>query len=259
MKCVVINGTAVKGCTYHLKEWFLDELKPSKLVEFYLPNDAPGYCLGCKRCFDLSETKCPHFDKVNPIWQAMREADLIVFAYPVYVMRAPGHVKSLFDHLGVHWFAHRPDPVMFSKTAVILTQSTGALNASAQKDAKTCMQWLGISSIKRLGVRMLGSPNDFVHQNDSGASKEHKSTKAMGDALWTHVSKKRKANIELKVRKFARQLKVLKPARMSLKTKAIFMLCKMMQKGTLKKLPSENELTADLKHWIEQGWIADRH
>ena len=37
MKCVVINGTEIKGCTYNLKEIFLDELKPSHLTEFFCP------------------------------------------------------------------------------------------------------------------------------------------------------------------------------------------------------------------------------
>jgi len=39
MKCVVINGTEQKGCTYNLKEIFLDELKPKQLTEFYLSKD----------------------------------------------------------------------------------------------------------------------------------------------------------------------------------------------------------------------------
>ena len=78
MKCVVINGTEIRGCTYHLKELFLDELKPEALTEFYLPKDAPGYCIGCKRCFLESEAFCPHFEKVDPIWRAMKEADLLV-------------------------------------------------------------------------------------------------------------------------------------------------------------------------------------
>jgi len=46
MKCVVINGTEQKGCTYNLKEIFLDELKPKQLTEFYLSKDAPPILYG---------------------------------------------------------------------------------------------------------------------------------------------------------------------------------------------------------------------
>ena len=105
MKCVVINGTEQKGCTYMLKEIFLDELKPEQLSEFYLPKDAPDYCTGCKLCFMKGESLCPHHKKVAPIWQAMLEADLIVFAYPVYVLRTPGHVKAywiIWEFTGAH-------------------------------------------------------------------------------------------------------------------------------------------------------------
>lgn len=64
LNCVVITGTDIKGCTYQLKELFLDELKPEQLIEFTLPKDAPGYCIGCKQCFLVSEKNCPHFHHV---------------------------------------------------------------------------------------------------------------------------------------------------------------------------------------------------
>ena len=139
IKCVVITGTEQKGCTYHLKELFLDALQPEELMEFVFPKDVPDYCTGCKNCFVLGEEYCPHYKQVVPVWAAMRAADLIVFAYPVYCLRTTGHVKNFLDHLGVHWFAPRPDPVMFDKTAVILTQSIGAPNGAAQKDVATSL------------------------------------------------------------------------------------------------------------------------
>ncbi|HHT25150.1 MAG TPA: NAD(P)H-dependent oxidoreductase [Clostridiaceae bacterium] len=231
MKCVVVNGTEQKGCTYNLKEIFLDELKPRQLTEFYLPKDAPNYCTGCKLCFVKSETLCPHYQKVEPIWQAMLEADLIIFAYPVYVLRAPGHVKSLLDHLGVHWFAHRPDPRMFNKTAVIITQSIGAPNKEAQKDVKTCLNWLGVSRVKKIGFGM------------------------MEGVIWNEISEARRAKFERKIRKFARQFHDLTPANRSLKTKFIFQMCKMMQTLLSKKTPEGQELSPDLQHWIDNGWV----
>ena len=47
MKITVINGTAKKGVTYHLKEIFLDEFRgKAEITEFYLPKDGPGFCSG---------------------------------------------------------------------------------------------------------------------------------------------------------------------------------------------------------------------
>lgn len=231
MKCLVINGTEIRGCTYNLKNMFLDELKPSELTEFYLPKDAPKYCTGCKRCFLESELNCPHSDSVLPIWEAMIEADLILFAYPVYVLRAPGHVKSLLDHLGVHWFPHRPDPRMFTKTAVIITQSIGAPNGAAQKDVKTSLEWLGVSKIEKIGFGM------------------------MEDTDWHKISDERKRKFELKIRKFTRRFKNIKPRTKSLKTRLYFQMCKKMQETVLKKLTPGEEPGTDLQYWIDNGWI----
>lgn len=231
MKCLVINGTEQKGCTYNLKEIFLDELKPKELIEFYFPKDAPDYCTGCKTCFMKSETLCPHYKKVEPIWNAMLEADLIVFAYPVYVLRTPGHVKSFLDHLGVHWFAHRPNPRMFNKTAAIITQSIGGPNKGAQKDVETNLNWIGIPRVKKIGFGM------------------------MEGVIWDEISESRRQKFEKKVRAFAKQFHTLKPASKSLKTKFYFQMCKMLQTKLSKNTPNGQELSTDLQYWIDQGWV----
>lgn len=231
MNCVVINGTEVRACTYRLKEIFLDELKPEELLEFYLPKDAPGYCIGCKLCFELGEECCPHYETVKPIWTAMTEADLIVFAYPVYCMRAPGHVKALLDHFGVHWFAHRPEPKMFSKTAAIITQSIGAPNGPAQKDVKTSLEWLGVASVKPIGFGM----------------KE--------GVIWEDISEERRNHFESKIRSFARGFKDLRPQKRSLKSKIYFSLCKKIQKNLRGKLKEGEKPSTDLQYWMNQGWV----
>lgn len=66
MKCVVINGTEQKGCTYNLKEIFLDELKPKQLTEFYLSKDAPQYCTGCKMMQISLSKKTPEGQELSP-------------------------------------------------------------------------------------------------------------------------------------------------------------------------------------------------
>lgn len=231
MRCVVINGTDIRGCTYHLKEMFLDELGASEVTEFYLPKDAPAYCTGCKRCFLEDERLCPHYEKVRLIWQAMVEADLIVFAYPVYVLRTPGQVKALLDHFGVHWFAHRPEPALFDKTAVILTQSVGAPNRAAQNDVKTSMEWLGVSKVKRIGFGM------------------------MEGVLWDEISAERKKKMETKLRAFARRFQGTAPVKKSLKTKIYFFIGKKLQERVLKKLPAEQSRSVDLQYWMDKGWV----
>lgn len=229
MKIVVINGTQVKGCTYAIKEGFLDCLREGNTItEFYLPVDFPHFCIGCKTCFVRDERMCPHAAQSMPIWQAMLDADLLVFAYPVYVLRAPGQLKALLDHFACHWMVHRPDKRMFSKRAVILTQSIGAPNGAAQKDVATSLSWLGVSDVARLGFGL------------------------MEGIVWEGISKKRRDKIMGKVQRLARRYKQPKAPRTSLKVKMYFYISRMLHKITLK---GENPISADNQHWIDNGWM----
>ncbi len=233
MKIAVINGTEVKGCTYRIKETFLREFRENnEIVEFYLPKDFPHFCSGCKTCFFKSELLCPHAQDATRIWNGIMGADLLVFAYPVYALRAPGQVKALLDHFCCHWMVHRPEEAMFSKRAAILTQSIGAPNRSAQRDVKTSLSWLGVSSIRCLGFGL------------------------MEGVIWEELSEKRKSAIEKKTTAFARRFTDLKPAKMSVKVYLKFALCKFIHKSTLKK---ETVPSADNQHYIDKGWIKNPH
>lgn len=229
MNITVINGTQFKGCTYHIKERFLDELREGNTItEFYLPKDMPYFCTGCKKCFFEGEEFCPHGEAVQTIFDNMLQSELILFAYPVYVLRAPGQVKALLDHFACHWMPHRPKEELFSKKVVIITQSIGAPNGPAQKDVLTSMNWMGISHVKTLGFGLREG------------------------IIWEEISEKRKDQIKQKIVKFARDYQGISQANMSLKIKGIFHLNKMMRKAILK---NEKERTLDSQYWIDKGWL----
>lgn len=229
MKILVINGTEIKGCTYHIKESFLEPLREgNEITEFYLPGDFPYFCCGCKLCFLKSAHLCPHALYTMPIWEAMLEADLLVFAYPVYVLRAPGQLKALLDHLGCHWMVHRPDKRMFCKRAVILTQSIGASNKAAQSDVATSLSWLGVSDIEKLGFGL--------HQG----------------VIWEDLSPKKRGFIIGKAKQLARRYHKPKRVRRSLKVAVYFHLCRLLHQHSLRRTSSPS---ADNLYWLEQGWI----
>ncbi|MGO5052063.1 flavodoxin family protein [Lachnospiraceae bacterium LCP25S3_G4] len=233
MKIVVINGTPIKGVTYHMKEMFLEHIRAGNQITEFYPNDLPTFCVGCKSCFLRGEQKCPHRDKVEPIWNAVLAADLLVFAYPVYALRAPASIKSLLDHFCVHWMVHRPDAKMFKKTAVIITNSVGAPNGSAQKDVKTSMSWMGVSKIHTCGAGM------------------------MGDIFWEKMLPKHKKMLDNKTRKLAEKVHKLTPCmHKSIKVKVLFTICKFQHKMVMK---SEKNLSLDNEHYIKNGWIVSKN
>ena len=159
----------------------------------------------------------------------MLDADLIVFAYPVYALRAPASIKSLLDHLCVHWTVHRPEPRLFEKTAVIITNSVGAPNGSAQKDVKTSLSWMGVSKIYTCGAGM------------------------MGDILWDSITPKHEQMLQKKMFRLAKRVGTPTPvSHMHPKAAAIFALTKLEHKMILK---SEEKPGLDTQHYIDHGWI----
>lgn len=63
-------------------------------------------CLGCRLCFDRDEHACPHKHDVGTIHEMLRAADLLVFAFPVYVEDVSGLVKNWIDRMA--FLCHRP-------------------------------------------------------------------------------------------------------------------------------------------------------
>lgn len=229
MKISVINGTEVKGCTHHIKEAFLEDLRQgNEIQEFFLPRDLPHFCLGCKTCFFKSEKNCPHAEFVFPIWNSMLDSDLLVFTSPVYALRTTAQMKSLLDHLCVHWMVHRPEEKMFYKKAVILTNAIGVFNGGAQKDIATSLSWLGISHIRRLGIALLEG------------------------VIWSDLSDKRKNLIIDKVKKLSKKYINPHPPHLGIKVRVKFNICKMMHKAVAK---NENPLSVDNQYWVDKGWI----
>ncbi|MEY8356865.1 flavodoxin family protein [Lachnospiraceae bacterium 54-53] len=229
MKITVINGTEQKGCTYHIKESFLKELRSgNEITEFYLPKDLPHFCTGCKICFFKNERLCPHGAYTMPIWNAMLDSDLIVFASPVYALRTTGQMKSLLDHLCVHWMVHRPDERMFGKKAVILTNAVGIFQGGAQKDIAVSLMWLGISDVKKAGFGL------------------------MEGVIWNELSPKKREAITDKTEKLAKRYKKNAASRKGLKVRLLFAAAKKMHQAAAK---NEDPLSADNRYWVHKGWI----
>lgn len=229
MKIAVINGTPQKGVTFMMKEKFLNHLqKGNEITEFY-PKDYPEFCVGCKKCFLIGEEKCPHFSKKAIVWNTMLEADVIVFAYPIYGLHVPASIKSLLDHLCVHWLIHRPEPKFFEKTAVIITNSVGAPNRSAQKDVKTALNWMGLSEIHTCSMPL------------------------MGDIFVDRMSDSHKKIIAEKMRKMAKKVQKHQVSlSMKPKVRILFALAKLQHKMVLK---TEEIPGLDNAHYIKYGWI----
>lgn len=204
MKTVVIYGQKHKGNTYELTRLLLEQLNQfeNSVQEFYV--NEIEHCVGCCQCIMKDETLCPHRQQVEPIIQAMEEADVIVLATPNYCYNMSGQLKTFCDHLAYRWMAHRPYD-MRGKVGIAISTAAGAGASVATKAVKRQMQWWSIGRVYRI--------NFIVNAPD-----------------WKQVKPKRKKRLEAKVSRIAR--KVRKRSRKKsacLKVRILFAIMKKVQ------------------------------
>ncbi|MBE6753846.1 MAG: NAD(P)H-dependent oxidoreductase [Ruminococcaceae bacterium] len=220
MKIAVIHGQSHKGSTYNLAKQLCDSLQ-GEVSEFFLPKDFDGVCRGCAACFER-EDKCPDYEKLRPITEAMDAADVIILTSPVYVMHATGAMKSFLDHYGYRFMVHRPEEKMFSKQAVCIATAAGAGMGSTIKDMEDSTYFWGIPKTYKLGIAV-----------------QETRWEAVKPGIKRRIARKTKAL----ARKIARRAGKIKPG---IKTKAFFSMMAMMQKNGFN--------SADKEYWIAKGW-----
>ena len=102
-KIVILNGAGKKsGNTAAMIEAFKAGAVGSEVTEFYLQTMNIHGCLdcgGCQRKEKGSADPCVQKDDMGQIYAAVREADVIVFASPVYWWDITGTLKTAIDRL----------------------------------------------------------------------------------------------------------------------------------------------------------------
>lgn len=223
MQITLIHGQNHKGSTYHIGRMLAEQLTTEdKISEFFLPKDMPHFCCGCTTCFMKHESNCPHAASLNPITEAIDQADVLILTSPVYVYHVTGAMKSLLDHYGYRWMVHRPSPLMFQKQAVCITTAAGAGMRSACKDIMDSFFFWGVGKYYRYGV-------------------------AIAAISWDEVKLKKKKSIETSLHKLKQKIinhaDHVKP---SVKTKLFFSFIRFVQKRGWN--------ATDAAYWKEKGW-----
>ena len=107
MKIAIIHGQSHKGSTYHIAHMLAEKIS-GNIKEFFLPVDFGELCVGCTKCFTESETKCPHYEKLKPLTDAMDEVQghLRIFAHNRVERGLVGYTHPIGDAslLGIHGF-----------------------------------------------------------------------------------------------------------------------------------------------------------
>lgn len=225
MKTVIIHGQNHKGSTYHIAQ-MLAQKTGGDITEFFLPRDFGEFCVGCTNCFTKSETKCPHYEKLKPLTNAMDEADVIILASPVYVYHATGAMKSFLDHYGFRWMVHRPEESMFKKQGVCISTAAGAGMKSTNRDMADSLFFWGVAKRYKYGINVAATN-------------------------WNGVSQKKKDAIDRATSNIAKKLiKKSGKVKPGIKTKGMFMIMRLAQK--------KGFTPQDAEYWREKGWTSKK-
>jgi len=221
MNVTLIHGQNHQGSTYHIARMTAEKIGDS-ITEFFLPRDCGEGCFGCFACMNQGREHCPHYSQIETIFRSMLSADVIIIGSPTYVLEMTGHLKSFFDHLFSAWLSHRPERLMFSKTAVVVSTAAGVGAKGVAKSLARQLFWLGVPKIYKLPARVAATS-------------------------WNDAKGKEKINA--KAGRIAGRIVQSKGrARPGVKLMFMFYMMRQMQK-------SNQWAPLDQKHWRDQKWL----
>ena len=122
---VWINASPhANGPTVQLAQHFLQHLAPQHLTRIDCFDRAPLPCDDCRYCH--THERCAKRD-IDDIYQAIEQADGLLFALPVYHNSFPAPAKALIDRFQRYWAArfvrNQKPPIAKAKQAVLLSVS----------------------------------------------------------------------------------------------------------------------------------------
>jgi len=103
MKILVANGSprGAHGNTEVLVQQFVAGAREggAEVETVYLKDKQINHCLGCFACWFKTPGTCIHKDDMPELLEKIQQADLLVYAMPLYVYTVPGLMKDFMDRI----------------------------------------------------------------------------------------------------------------------------------------------------------------
>lgn len=157
-KIVILNGSPrLNGNTAELCSAFTEgaETAGHSVTRFDLQTMNIHPCLGCFKGGKDPASPCAQKDDMDKIYSVYREADIVVFASPLYCWSFSAQLKCAFDRL----FAVTELEGYTKKGCVLLVASTGTKLEPVvhyYKAAVQNMQWYDCGMVLASGNREIG-------------------------------------------------------------------------------------------------------
>ena len=143
MKIAVFNGSARKENTAAMVDAFCEGAKAAGHdVDVYQVGkmDIKG-CLGCEYCHSKGNGKCVQKDDLEKIMPAYTDADMIVFASPIYYFTMTAQMESAIQRV---YCVGKPKA---KKAALLLSSGSPGVYDSAIAQYKGYMAYAGIQDM----------------------------------------------------------------------------------------------------------------
>ena len=116
MKIVVLNGSPRKnGNTEIMCNTFAEAAKAHEVVRLDIAQMNIRGCMGCKYCY-THQGECVQKDDMENVFAELKDADMVVFASPIYWFDITAQMKTVIDRL----YAGGSTGFHFHKTALLL-------------------------------------------------------------------------------------------------------------------------------------------
>lgn len=97
---VLVGSVRVNGNTDILAQAFVKRAKEANEVEvIHVGKVNVNGCIGCNFCYRDKDNNCCQKDDMQDIYSKMSEADILVFATPVYFYGVSSQLKAVIDRL----------------------------------------------------------------------------------------------------------------------------------------------------------------
>ncbi len=141
MKIAVFNGSARKENTYAMVEAFREGAQEAgHEVEVYQVGKMKiAGCLGCEYCHTKGGGSCIQKDDLEKIMPAYKEADMIVFASPIYYFNMTAQIEAAIQRV---YCIGKPQKA--TKAALLVSSGSPNTGSAAVEMYKNMLAYLGM-------------------------------------------------------------------------------------------------------------------
>ena len=191
MKYIIINGSPRVGNTCEVIRQVKTYLK-GDFEEIHLAKEDIRLCRGCFNCIMIGEDKCPHYKKISPLIEKIRDCDGIIIGSPVYAMNVTALLKNFIDHTA--YLYHRPE--FFTKKALVVVTTAGAGHKKVAKYIDETLRHWGVNKVYKITMACGGKEEletkeiDKISKRFAGDVESGKlHSPKLGDILYFNVWK----------------------------------------------------------------------